>query len=70
MTISVKRLPSGYWHIRGKGVCNWTQPQWWPCSEQEIRAAAFSEAGESFLEEVVRVAGTIEMEVQNGTKSC
>lgn len=54
--ISIKQLPTGYWHIRGHGGCNWTQPPRWPCDEATIRASAFPEASESFLREVVRLA--------------
>jgi hypothetical protein len=37
MKITYKRLPSGYWHIRGRGPCNWAQPPHWPCSKQTKR---------------------------------
>jgi hypothetical protein len=49
MTITVRKLSSGYYHIRGQGVCNWAQPQVWPCDEATLRAAAFPEASEQFI---------------------
>jgi len=49
---SVHRLPSGYYHIRGVGLCNWTQPSQWPCEAGEIEACAFPEASPRFLAEV------------------
>ena len=30
MDIKIKRLPSGYYHLRGTGPCNWAQPV--PCT--------------------------------------
>jgi hypothetical protein len=47
--ITVRRLSSGYYHVRGRGPCNWSQPPRWPCSEEELREHAFPEAGEEFL---------------------
>ena len=49
MNITVKRLDSGYYHIRGRGVCNWSQPPVWPCDEQVLRDYAFPEASEEFI---------------------
>jgi len=49
MNITVKRLESGYYHVRGDGPCNWAQPRCWPCSEDSLRASAFPEASEAFL---------------------
>lgn len=54
--LNVKQLPSGWWHIRGAGPCNYTQPPTWPCSEEEIRKHAHPEAGDNFLETVCRLA--------------
>ena len=54
MSISVKRLPSGYFHIRGKGPCNWAQPPHWPCSEEVFRAHAFVQASETFIIEALK----------------
>ncbi len=46
---SVKRLESGYWHLRGDGPCNWAQPRDWPCaSETDLEASFFPEAGDRF----------------------
>lgn len=49
MYIFVERLDSGYWHIRGVGMCNWAQPPHWPCDEATLRAHAFLEASEEFI---------------------
>lgn len=54
--ISITRLSSGYWHIRGRGPCNWTQPQTWPAGDDEIRSAAFPQASPDFLSRVMRLA--------------
>ncbi len=56
MIINVKRLPTGYYHVRGEGPCNWTQPEEWPCSEEQIRACAFPEAGETFLRAAIEAS--------------
>lgn len=55
--ISVKRLESGYWHIRGQGPCNWAQPPRWPCSADTLREHAFSEASEGFIRSALRDGG-------------
>lgn len=47
--ITAKRLESGWWHIRGRGPCNWAQPPHWPCSEQVLRQHAFPEASDVFI---------------------
>ena len=47
--VTVRRLPSGYWHVRGRGPCSYAQPTTWPCSEAELRASAHPEAGEGFI---------------------
>lgn len=49
MKILVNQLESGWWHIRGAGPCNWTQPPCWPATEDQIKSHAFSEASEEFL---------------------
>ena len=54
--VSIRRLSTGYWHIRGKGPCEWTQPPEWPCAEKLIRDSAFPQASEQFLRAVVRLA--------------
>jgi len=51
--ISVKKLSTGYYHIRGQGPCNWAQPPYWPCSEEVLRAHAFPEAAEYFIQEAL-----------------
>jgi hypothetical protein len=47
-TITVTRLSSGYWHLRGIGPCNWAQPETWPCNESDLEDSFFAEAGETF----------------------
>lgn len=47
--LEIRRLESGYYHIRGRGPCNWAQPPHWPCSTEVLRAHAFPEASEQFL---------------------
>ena len=37
MEITVKRFPTGYYHISGEGVCDWSQPPRWPCDEATLR---------------------------------
>lgn len=54
--VTVKRLSSGFFHIRGRGPCNWSQPPHWPCSEAELRAHAFPEASEEFFLEALRMS--------------
>lgn len=50
--ITIKKLES-YWHVRGKGPCNWAQPPTWPCSETVLRSHAFPEASERFIRECI-----------------
>lgn len=54
--ISVTRLDSGYYHIRGVGPCNWSQPPRWPCSEEEISKYAFPEASKEFIKKAAALA--------------
>lgn len=54
--LTVKRLSSGYWHVRGQGPCNWTQVPHWPASESDIRAHAHPEASEQFIRQAARLA--------------
>lgn len=49
MKITVTRLSSGFYHVRGVGPCNWAQPTTWPCAEEELRRCAFPEASEAFI---------------------
>ena len=49
MEITVKRFPTGYYHISGAGVCDWSQPPRWPCDEAVLRDYACSEASETFI---------------------
>lgn len=54
--ITVKRLPGGYWHIRGRGPCNWAQVEQWPCTEKQFRKGMFPEASENFIKEAMKVS--------------
>ena len=47
-TIRFKKLGSGYWHIRGEGVCNWCQVPSWPCTDEELEQSWFPEASMQF----------------------
>ena len=53
--VSVRRLSSGYWHLRGQGPCSWAQPPSWPCSERVLREHAFGEASEEFIQSCLRL---------------
>ena len=61
--ITVKRLPSGYWLLRGQGPCNFAQVQDWPCAEAHVRESAFPEASEAFIRAAVAAA-----KAQEGTR--
>ena len=60
--ITAKQLPSKYWHIRGRGPCNWAQPPRWPCTESMLRAHAFPQASEQFFREAM-LSGRVVTEV-------
>jgi hypothetical protein len=47
-TITIKPLPSGHVHIRGRGPGNWAQPPRWPCSFKELDESFFPEASREF----------------------
>lgn len=53
MKIKVKKLSSGYYHIRGEGPCNWTQPPRFPCRKEMLEEYSFPEASKSFINSVV-----------------
>lgn len=58
MSLQIRKLESGYFHIRGLGPCNWAQPKHWPCDEETLRKSAFPQASEEFIREALREAGT------------
>lgn len=58
MRIQVKKLESGYFHVRGEGPCNWAQPKYWPCNVEHLQSHAFPQASDQFL----RAAATAMME--------
>ncbi len=51
--LEIKKLDSGYYHIRGDGPCNWAQPPHWPCDEETLRKHTFPQAGEKFIQECI-----------------
>jgi hypothetical protein len=56
--IEIRQLESGYFHIRGRGPCNWAQPPSWPCSEEMLRQHAFPEASDAFIRAVLALQRT------------
>ncbi len=56
MKIDIKKLSSGYYHIRGRGPCNWTQVPHWPCDEQTIREHCFPQVSEEFIAACVKAS--------------
>jgi len=52
--VTIRRLSSGYYHVRGSGPCEWAQPPHWPCSEAVLREHAFPEASERFIRTALR----------------
>lgn len=56
MNLLIKKLDSGYYHIRGGGPCEWAQPPCWPCDEATLRTHAFPQASEAFIREAMRAA--------------
>lgn len=63
MTLYIKRLSSGYYHISGDGPCEWAQPPSWPCDETTLQAHTFAQASARFFREMCaeceRLAATI-----------
>ncbi len=56
MRITTTRLPTGWWHIRGTGPCNWSQVPFWPCDQECIKRNAFPEASEEFIKSATTTA--------------
>ena len=54
--LTIKPIDNGYYHIRGRGPCNWCQPPRWPATREEIDESMFPEAGAEFRREVHREA--------------
>ena len=48
--IRIRRLSSGYFHIRGAGPTNYAQVPEWPCTADQLREGTFAEAGPGFRE--------------------
>lgn len=57
MKIAVRRLPSGWWHVRGEGPENWSQPPTWPCDELTLREHACRGASSRFFVAAMRIVG-------------
>ena len=51
--ITVERLSTGYFYLRGDGPCEWAQPDHWPCDEPTLRASAFPAASDKFIHEAL-----------------
>jgi hypothetical protein len=49
MTITIKRLSSGYFVIAGENSNDWTQVPSWPCSMETIARHAFAYATVEFI---------------------
>ena len=53
MSITIKRLDSGYYRISGDGICEWCQPPAWPCADEDVLDRSFfPEASSDFRREV------------------
>jgi len=52
--ITVTRLSSGYYLVRGDGPCEWAQPPSWPCDETTLLAHTFPEASAEFFNAALR----------------
>ena len=52
--MTIRKLESGYFIIRGEGPCNWAQVPIYPCSEAALRQSAFPECSEDFILSVIR----------------
>jgi hypothetical protein len=52
--VSVKRLDSGYWHLRGIGPCNWAQPPRWPCPDDQAPEGSFFGKASGAFKRLVR----------------
>lgn len=61
--ISIKRLSSGYWLVRGHGPCNYSQPPHWPTDAETLRRHAHPEAGPQFLAEAARKSKEVRDEI-------
>lgn len=68
--ISVKKLSTGYYRVRGDGPCEWAQPPHWPCSEETLREHAFPEASERFIAAAIAEALRAEPEPEPGFWRC
>lgn len=53
MNLTLKRLSSGYWLIRGTGHNDFAQPPFIPCSKETLLEHASPEASTEFIEEVM-----------------
>lgn len=63
--LKIRRLSTGYWHIRGYGPNNWTQPPEWPCDEGQIKLHADPNACDEFIWAVRQAARALKDEKEN-----
>ena len=52
--LTVKRLASGYWLVKGRGQCNWGQYDRWPAPPEEQARGTFAGASLEFRQAVAR----------------
>jgi hypothetical protein len=58
ISISIRRLTSGYYRLKGRRSCDWSQVPSWPCSEEVLREGAFPGASEAFFQACMEEAMT------------
>ena len=58
MKITIEKLPSGYYHIRGEGPCNWAQVENLPCSKDDLMAGNF-QGGDEFINHALEVISVL-----------
>ncbi len=56
MRITVRKMSSGAYHIKGEGPCNWSTVPEWPCSRETIRQCGDLAACREFLDDAARAA--------------
>ena len=59
MEIFIEKLSTGYTFLGSSGICNWAQVPTWPCSEEELRASAFPEASEEFIQACIKLSSSL-----------
>jgi hypothetical protein len=56
MKITVIKLPTDWWHIRGTGPYDWAQVPFWPCDRECIKRNAWPAASEEFIDSAAKTA--------------